>query len=469
MACGALAVGLVAPAAQGGVTFTNLVSFDGTNGYSPRGTLVQGRDGHLYGVAGSTVFKMTLDGTLTLLASFNGTNGISPQAGLVQGTNGDFYGTTIIGGPSFREGDPNHQGYGTVFRVTPDGVLTSLVSFNGTNGARPVAALVQGADGNFYGSTHMGGQYDDQAIFDYGTLFRVTPGGVLTTLVSFNNSEPSGSDPWGALVQGSDGQLYGTTRQGGGSANASGWGAGTLFRMDLAGTIIVLSPLDGTNFTGSMFGLVQGLDGNFYGTGLGGTNYGPMGLPFGKVFRATPEGVLTTVASFNGTNGATPRGLMLARDGNFYGLTGLGGTNYDGSWDGSYGTIFQLTPDGKLTTLVSFDGTNGNNPFGGLVQASDGNLYGMTMWGGAYGDGLVFRLSVPMPPVLQSLSQTNGRVTLTWSAVAGQTYQVQYCTNLGQTNWINVGSPCLATSGTASASEAIGPDPQRLYRVVLLP
>jgi uncharacterized repeat protein (TIGR03803 family) len=164
---------------------------------------------------------------------------------------------------------------------------------------------------------------------------------------------------------------------------------------------------------------------------------------------------------------------MQATDGNFYGLTGAGGPGFVGPLYGGpeigHGTVFRLTPDGVLTTLFSLNVTNGDAPFGGLAQGRDGNLYGMTTLGGAYGHGTIFRLSVPMTPLLQSVSRTDSTVALTWRAVAGQSYQVQYSTNLTQTNWIDLGSSCTATNGCVTACDTIGADPQLLYRVVLLP
>ena len=459
LALGVLAIGLLAQTAQGGVTFTNLVSFTGTNGDSPIGTLVQGRDGNLYGVTqGGTfgpgpVFKMALNGTLAILASFGGTNGWGPHAGLVRGADGNFYGTTTDGPYHDQRGTP----YGTVFRVTPDGLLTTLVSFNGTNGQMPSAELVQGTDGNLYGTTQLGGQYQDSNGTGYGTAFKVTADGVLTTLVSFNSTNGAGFSPWGPLLQGSDGNFYGTTRAGGSR------GRGALFQLTPAGALTTVLSFNGTNGNGGFFSLVRGADGNLYGTSDGGGPYW-----CGTVYRVTAGGVLTTLASFNGTNGATPRGMTQATDGNFYGMTGFGGVGYlsPDSYSGS-GTVFQVTPTGAVTSLVLF--TNGELPFGGLMQASDGNLYGMTRHGGAYGHGNIFRLSVPMPPILRTMTQTGGTVGLAWSAVAGQKYQVQHSTTLGQTNWFNLGSPFTATDGTATASDTNGPDPQRLYRVVLLP
>ena len=456
---GVLAIGLLAQTARAGFTFTNLVSFTGTNGDSPIGTLVQGRDGDLYGVTqGGTfgpgpVFKMALDGTLTILALFGGTNGSGPHAGLVQGSDGNFYGTTSYGGQYSAQ---NGLGYGTVYQITPGGLLTTLVLFNGTNGQWPGAELVQGTDGNFYGTTQTGGQYHDSYGNGYGTVFKVTSGGELTSLFSFNATNGAGYSPWCSLSQGSDGNFYGTTR-------AGGSGQGTLFQMTPAGALTNLLSFNGTNGNGSFFGLVQGADGNLYGTSDGGGSSG-----CGTVYRVAADGVLTTLASFSGTNGDHVRGMIQAADGNFYGMTASGGIGYSSQvWGSGSGTVFQVTPAGAITSLVLF--TNGDVPFGGLIQASDGNLYGMTRQGGAYGHGRIFRLSVPMPPVFRTMTQTGSTVCLTWSAVAGQKYQVQYSTTLAQTNWINLGSPFTATDGTATASDTIGPDAQRLYRVVLLP
>jgi uncharacterized repeat protein (TIGR03803 family) len=342
-----------------------------------------------------------------------------------------------------------------------------------TNGARPEAGLVLGADGNFYGTTSEGGEYHDQNGVGCGTIFRIAPDGVLTTLFSFNSAGPGGYCSWGTLASGRDGELYGTTRYDGVLTNGSISGCPAVFKIDLAGAFTVVSALDGTNAAGSNFGLVQGSDGNFYGTDYGGTNHDAYGSPFGSVYRVSANGVVTSLASFNGTNGALPRTLMAGTDGNLYGMTGLGGPDYVGplysDQNTGHGTVFRVTPNGVITTLVSFNVTNGDMPYGGLIQGQDGNLYGSTMSGGASGSGTIFRLSVPMPPVLRAISPTNSTVTLSWSAVAGQRYQVQYSTNLVQPNWTNLGAPCTATNGAAVAWDAVGPDPQRCYRVMVLP
>src|ERR1019366_4074807 len=267
--------------------------------------------------------------TLTTLYTFCSqsgcTDGANPYAELVQATNGDLYGTTQGGGTNL--------GYGTVFKITPGGTLTTLYSFcsqtNCTDGARPYAGLVQAANGNFYGTTYSGGTNGG------GTVFKITPGGTLTTLYSFCSQTncTDGEDPTAGLVQATNGDLYGTAQEGGA---------------------------------------------NGYGT----------------VFKITPTGTLTTLHRFNGTDGATPyAGLVQAADGDFYGTTGGSGINNDG-------TVFRITPGGTLTTLYSFF-TDGQYPYAGLVQDTNGDFYGTTLKGGANDGGTVFRLSVGLGPFVK--------------------------------------------------------------------
>jgi uncharacterized repeat protein (TIGR03803 family) len=148
-------------------------------------------------------------------------------------------------------------------------------------------------------------------------------------------------------------------------------------------------------------------------------------------------------------------------DGNFY------GTTY-GAY--GYGTVFQLTPGGAFTNLVAFSYANGAHPDGVLLQGPDGNFYGTTSQGGANGWGTIFRLSIPMPAMFKAITWTGGAVTLTWNAVAGQTYQVQYTTSLAQASWNSLGKPFIASNGAMTTTDfnAAG-SPQRYYRVVLFP
>jgi uncharacterized repeat protein (TIGR03803 family) len=297
------------------------------------------------------------------LYSFNGTTGANPAANLVQGSDGNFYGTTAAGGSS---------NLGTVFKITPAGVLTTLCSFSGANGKTPQAGLIQWADGNYYGTTTFGGAYN------FGTVFKITPTGSLTTLCSFNNAY-NGANPAAGLVQGIDGNFYGTASEG------NPLGAGTVFEMTPAGVLNTICPFNFTNGEQPMAGLVRGsgTDPNLYGT----TYYGGPGSDYyGTVFKITTSGVLTRLYTINGSsNGAFPVGtLVTGTDGKLYGTTTSEGAD-------NHGTLFKVTTAGSWTTLYSFTGgDDGGSPVAGLVQAIDGNFYGTTGTDGAYGDGTVF-------------------------------------------------------------------------------
>jgi uncharacterized repeat protein (TIGR03803 family) len=454
---GVLALGFVTLSTQAGVTFTCLVSFNQTNGASPNAGLIQGMDGNFYGTTFSggpggngTIFQMTPSGVLTKLVSFNNTNGAGPRAGLVQAMNGNLYGTTYNGGSN---------NFGTVFQATTNGALTTLVTFDFThNGAFPIAGLIQGQDGNFYGTTAIGGTNSG------GTVFQVMTNGTLTTLVSFGFAGNAANSPYAGLVQDSDGSLYGTTYQGG----TVGSGYGTIFELTTNGTSTTLVSFGNTNGANPFAGLIRGSDDNFYGTTfLGGTNGG-----YGTVFKLATNGTLTTLMSFNNTNGANPQaGLVQDPDGNFYGTTSYGGAYTNQSVLGN-GTVFQLKTNGTLTTLVSFNGTNGALPQAGLVQSADGSFYGTTASGGTNGGyGTVFRFSIPTPPPPNFLTvqETDAMLTLTWSATVGQSYQMQFKTNLNQTIWNNLDDALTATNPIMTTYEVVGPDPQRFYRVQLSP
>jgi uncharacterized repeat protein (TIGR03803 family) len=380
-------------------TFTTLHSF-GTDGSLAVGGLVQATDGNFYGttILGGqfcsaygcgTVFKITPSGTLTTLHSFDYTDGYESDAGLVQGTDGKFYGTTEYGGV--------YSG-GTVFKITASGTLTTLHNFCSQtacpDGLAPLAGLVQATDGNLYGTTSGGG-----ANGNWGTVFKITPGGTLTTLHSFDGTDGYGLKA--GLIQATDGNFYGTTE--GGGAN----GYGTVFKITAGGTLTTLHSFDGTDGTAPFAGLVQATDGNFYGTTEeGGANR------YGTVFKITPSGTLTTLHSFDETDGAYPlAGLVQGTDGNFYGTTEEGGANGDG-------TVFKITPSGTLTTLHSFDLTDGGDPVAGLVQDTNGTFYGTTEEGGASsacnsegfnGCGTVFSLSVGLGPFVAT-NPTSGEV-----------------------------------------------------------
>src|SRR5271157_2498637 len=323
-------------------TLTTLASFNVIDGQFPEGPLVQGKDGNFYGETSyggagdhGIIFKITPQGTLTTLYSFCAqyacSDGATPSSGLVQGTDGNFYGTTGCNG---------QYGHGTVFKLTPQGALTTLYRFGWVDGAYPCAGLTQGADGNFYGTTSFGGVYV-APYFPGGTVFRITPEGTLTTLYSF-------------CAQ--------------------------------SGCIDGYYPL----------AIIQGTDGNFYGT----TTEDEANRQYGTVFKLTLQGALTTLYSFCTqnycTDGDNPGGLIQGTDGNFYGMTGFGGANENGS-------VFKITPEGALTTLYSFCSLigcrDGERPGGRITQGTDGNFYGTTYYGGTDGVGIVFSLALRGAPV----------------------------------------------------------------------
>jgi uncharacterized repeat protein (TIGR03803 family) len=374
-------------------------------------SLVQGTDGSLYGTTCGggygTVFKMTPTGRLTTLYELTyggGTypNGDCPAAGLVLGTDENLYGTTVAGGPS----TSCYGGCGTIFKITQHGSLTTIHSFDSTDGANPVGGLIQANDGNFYGTTELGGAYnscDNGGPSGCGTIFKVTPQGTLTTIHSFNGSD--GWKPHGAVVQGTDGNLYGTTIEGG--AN----GGGTLFRISPGGTLTTLysfcSQAGCSDGEFPYAGLVQASDGNFYGTAAGGgTTYCFYGAQGGTIFKITPKGTLTTIYDFCFSDGFTPEApLIHATDGNLYGTTVAGGNgpNCSAGFADGCGTAFKIAPGGVLTTLHNFANTDGEIVYGGLVQATSGTFYGTTYGGGKNGYGTIFSLSVRLGPFVTTL------------------------------------------------------------------
>jgi len=308
-----------------------------------------------------------------------GTDGANPAAALIQGSDGNFYGTTYGGGAG---------GAGTVFKITPAGVETVLYSFTGKDGdgANPQAALIQGTDGNFYGTTYGGGAGGT------GTVFKITPVGVETALYSFTGKDGDGANPKAALIQGTDGNFYGTTYYGGTTGTGAS-SAGTVFKITPAGVETVIYSFTGKNGDGAnpAAGLIRDADGNFYGTTYfgGSTSVGVFGpgsglYSSGTVFKITATGVETVLHSCTGStgDGSNPAaGLILGADGNFYGTTYYGGTPFQGPQDAvilTAGTVFKITPAGVETVLISFNFGDGENPSASLIQGSDGNFYGTT-------------------------------------------------------------------------------------------
>jgi uncharacterized repeat protein (TIGR03803 family) len=408
-----LALCVSAPIALHAQTFTTLYSFAGTDGAFPAAGLIQATTGDLYGTTldggtpGTstlgTVFKVTPDGNLTTLYRFcsqtNCADGVGIDAGLVQGTNGYLYGTTSSGGANVSS--IASTGAGTVFKISLSGTLTTLYSFCAqsgcTDGEFPEAGLIQATNGDFYGQTGSGGTAN------LGTVFRITPTGKLTTLHSFCSNFQQGycadgSSPWGNLMQATNGYLYGTTYYGGTG------GGGTVYKISPGGALTTLYSFCSQSGCADgrfpLAGLIQATNGYLYGTtSSGGTNGA------GTVFKISPGGTLTTLYSFcsqsNCADGGGPEApLIQATNGYLYGTT----ADY-----GAYnsGTIFRITASGKLTTLYRFCSqvgcTDGGTPYmQGLAQDTNGTLYGTTYNGGANGPGTVYSLSVGLGPFVKT-------------------------------------------------------------------
>jgi len=372
------------------VIYKQVLHFNGTNG-GDSASLIQGVDGNLYGTTknggahnGWTVFKITPSGTLTTLYSFCANNcldGAAPVAALVLATDGNFYGTTLLGGA---------KGWGEVFKITPAGALTILHSFctvTCSDGGNPTAPLIQGTDGNFYGTTTVQG-----ANFEGGTVFKITPGGKFTTLHSFCSDKClDGAGPAGALIEGSDGNFYGAT-VGGGSGSE-----GTTFKMTPSGVVTTLhnfcveSCADG----GSPDGITLASDGNFYGITAGGG-----ADQFGTAFKMTGDGTITTLYNFcsepHCADGQLPASTLIeGTDGDFYGTALDGGAN-------QLGTVYTMTPGGAFTTLHNFKGKfSGAYPAVPLFQATNGIFYGTTSEGGL--GGIIFTIDVGLGPFVETV------------------------------------------------------------------
>jgi uncharacterized repeat protein (TIGR03803 family) len=345
------------------------------------GVIAQGRDGNMYFTAPemvanmktSAAYRITPSGKLTLIYTFP--SGVQTYSGLTLGTNGNFYGTTVNGGAN---------GKGSVFELTPKGVLATLYSFLDENdGANPMAPPIE-IESDLYGTATAGGLNND------GTVYKLTPSGKLTPLVQFSGS--TGTDPVAPLVEGTDGRLYGVTR------------TATTYN----GACIAFSvTTSGTDFTYGSYqeaysycdaALVEGSDGDFYSTVY--TNIDG----WGQVFKVTPSPsyAFTALYSFSGgADGKNPyAALLLATDGNFYGVAQGGGSD-------TYGTLYEIKDDGFVTPVAwTFTGGgDGAYPSTPLIQNTNGLIYGTTQNGGlTTNDGVFFRFDNGLKPFVSLVS-----------------------------------------------------------------
>ena len=374
--------------------------------------MAQGRDGNLYSTIANngtgtsvdgTVYKITTTGTLSEVYSFCSLTGCDdgndPEGGVALGLDGNLYGTTKIGGK---------DGAGTIFKVTPTGTLTTLYSFtNSTDDSAPIYRVVLGQDGNFYGVSEA--EYNGQ----YGAFFRISASGVFKELADFDYT--NGSLP-NLPTQGTDLNFYGTAQQGG----DNGTNCGVIYKATTGGKITVLHNFAGypTDGCRPISVLVQGTDGDFYGTTYSGGVSAADGNGNGTIFKISPSGVYTVLHSFTyGVSGSSniydaqlpQAGLTLGTDGNFYGVGANGGMK-------NYGAIFKITPSGTESVLYSFCNTTCTSfsPATPLVLHTNGDLYGNTN-GNSLGGAVFYSLNVGFKPLID---------LVTWTGKVGATVQI---------------------------------------------
>jgi uncharacterized repeat protein (TIGR03803 family) len=364
---GASGDGTIFELAQGSGTITTLVSFDGSAEFSSQGGVALDASGNVYGItriANDAVFEVDHASHAVTLIPFNGY--MDPQADLAFDGAGNLYGTTANGGPSQT---------GTLFEIGAGSQrMTTLASFRPDDGSQLHSPVTLDPSGNLYGTTYAGGSNGA------GTVFEIPAGSTMvTTLASFNGG--NGMFPQGGVTMDAAGNLYGTTEKGG----WGGTGDGTVFEVAKgSNTITTIGTFNGTNGEYPFAGVTMDASGNLYGTTeLGGA------IADGTVFEiAKGSATVTVLASFNGTNGSKPlAGVTLDASGNLYGTTSVGGANGDG-------TVFEIAQGlGTITTLASFNGANGADPKGGVTLDPAGNLYGTTSATGANNTGTVFEIA----------------------------------------------------------------------------
>ncbi|MDE1163368.1 MAG: putative Ig domain-containing protein [Acidobacteriaceae bacterium] len=406
-----------------------------TDGQSLYGHLIQAADGNLWGMswrAGTggygVIFKITTAGVFTPVYSFsNGASGYYPEDSLIQGTDGNFYGTTYLGG--------NPAG-GVIFKLTPSGVYTVLHSFTkATDGSGVFATLVEGTDGALYGTASGGGS------LSFGTVFKMTKDGNFTTLHTFTGMNADESNPYVGMIQGDDGLFYGTT-----NTNETGdtnYFNGSVFSMTADGqTFTTLHHFLTVDGGGSDGALVEGPDGSFYGANH---NYGLFlngddETGQGSVYKVAKDGTLTVLHLFTGANGDSgrPEGqLTLGTDGNFYGTT-----------TESPSTVYQITPTGTKTILktMTTSATDGTDPLAAPIFGADGNLYGVA-GGGANGVGLIYKavltpsVAAPVQLALSASTVTlGGSATLNWTVTNAFSDTMRMCAAFVQNNAVGGGT-----------------------------
>jgi len=368
-------------------TYTDMHDFncqtDGC-GASYAGIVAQGRDGNLYGTlyngpsGAGTVYTITPSGAFNVIHNFDGQNeGNGPKTGLTLGTDGNFYGALYSGGLN---------PYGSLFKITPAGVLTILHNFTAAEQGGSFGPPVLGKNGTFYGVTTFLKAYSITSSGTFKLLPNPTPGASRAPLTLAN-----------------DANLYGTTIDG-------GTGNGTVFRMSSAGATKIIYNFDNTHGAKPFGPVVQGSDGYLYGTASSG---GSIPHAFGVVFKLSTTGAITVLHEFDSTSttdGYEPLGgLVEATDGNFYGTTYTGPGAYSG-------VVFKITKAGTYTVLHNFDTTHGGSPATTQMQNTNGIIYGETVSGGLSFNGVFYSFDAGMSPFVSLIGFP--------AAVAGKTVQI---------------------------------------------
>ena len=405
-----------------GQTPSLLYSFDPVNngifGPFPPSLMTQGPDGNLYGTTDSGgansrggIFVVTPSGSETQIHDFTSPDGAHCNLGLTLGNDGSFYGACFDGGT-------NNEG--ELYKVTAGGVLTPLYSFTDLagDGAEPNAPPIQAADGNFYGTTVAGGAHGD------GTIYKMTPSGSVTIIHSFLYP-PEGGSPGSALVQGSDGNFYGTTEEGGG-----------VFQVTTAGKLTVIHALSVSEGELPLGALIQGSDGNFYGTSSLGGSAGD-----GTIFKVSSAEKFTVLHNFDPTvdgQGDPWAGLLQTSGGNYYGVSFRSGKPAQNQ----YGGIYTLTSKGVYSSLYLFDGTVGANPASAIIQHTNGLLYGNAQNEGGFNVGTIYSLDIGAMPFCKPIVPSGKIGTVV--GILGQNFSSSSVVKFGGV--------------TATAVSVIGPD-----------
>jgi uncharacterized repeat protein (TIGR03803 family) len=370
--------------------FTKLVDFSPGDDPEPyEMQLVQDRSGNLWGTSAAyfgTVFRMTTAGELTTIYGF-GAYDLTVYGGLL-GTDGNFYGITQSGGAN---------ALGNFYKVAPDGTYTNLHDFDFISGQYPIGQVIQGPDGYFYGTTLSGGNSGNCAHYGCGVVYKISAAGDYKVIYNFDGIH--GEEPFGGVMFASNGNFYGTTLSGIGPANY-----GTVFSLSSTGKISVIH-----TFTFGMGGAtpwaapVEGPDGNFYGTtAAGGIDEA------GIVYKITPTGVFTNLHTFDfrGDGGNPLSGLTLGTDGNFYGTSWANGNAPDCA--PPCGTIYKITSGGVFSLLHTFVGSDGSGLQVPVTQHTDGKFYGTASFGGTNGEGTAYSLDMGLGPFLHLQNSIGG-------------------------------------------------------------